>query len=116
MSIKRAVDKDDNADRPTRPTPSHREAVQYQTVEAHGVTNPDYTKPQFDRKHELAAALDGGSEAKSQGAIVAGKVGDGCVEAANPAVDSKARFKSIHKRRQETAAVFEANRKKSSTI
>jgi hypothetical protein len=103
---KAATELNQAAERPVRPNPSNREQVHYNVVEAHGVTSPDYTKPQFERKHELAAD----SEAKAQGAIVAGKKGDGCVEAADPAVDSKARFKAIHKRRAETAATFEALR------
>jgi hypothetical protein len=106
MSIKKAVDQDVSADRPNRPTPSHRDPVEYNCVEAHGVTNPDTTKPQYHRVHELAAS----KEAKSQGAIVTGKVGDGCVKAADPTADAEARFQSIHKRRKETEKAFDALR------
>jgi hypothetical protein len=112
MSLKKAVDKDASADRPSRPTPSHREPVQYNCVEADGAKNVEYTKPQYQRSHELATT----SEAKSHGAIVAGKVSGESVKSEPGLDNAKRRFQSIHKRRQETAAVFEANRKKSSTI
>jgi hypothetical protein len=103
MSTKTAVSTDKSADRTDRPAPSHRTPTPYEVVSAHGVTDLDYTKDQTNRCHEEATD----PAAKAQGAITPGE--DGMDNA-------KRRFQSIHKRRQETAAVFEANRKKSSTI
>jgi hypothetical protein len=110
MSTKKVV-KDASADRPTRPFPTNREPVQCNVSEARGESNPGTTKPQYQRVHELAVDKDGaGASAKAQGAIVAGRIGDRCVKAADPAADAKARFQSIHKRRKETEKVFEALR------
>jgi hypothetical protein len=75
----------------------------YICAEAQGVTNPDFTKDQKTRSHELAAD----SEAKAQDAIVPGE---------NGMTNAKRRFQAIHKRRKETEAVFAANRKKSSIV
>lgn len=86
------------AERPGRPNPSNREDVHYNVVEAHGVENPDHTKDQTNRKHELAAD----SEAKAQGAIVPGEDGMS---------DSLRRAKAISKRKLETAANFQSLRK-----
>jgi hypothetical protein len=77
--------------------------VQFKPVEAHGVTNPAFTKDQKTRSHELAAD----SEAKAQGAIVPGE---------NGMTNAKRRFQAIHKRRKETEAVFAANRKATSIV
>jgi hypothetical protein len=107
MSIKKAVDKDASADRPTRPTPTHREPVQYNCNEARSETNPDYTKPQFERKHELATDKN----ATKAGAILAGKVGDGCVEAAEDGfANAKRRAAHVMAKRKETEKAFEALR------
>jgi hypothetical protein len=102
-STKKVVDKDASAD---RPMPTHREPVNVNVVEAHGVTNPDHTKDQTTRSHELAAD----SEAKSQGAVVAGKVGDGCVDSEPGFANAKRRAQAIAKRRKETEAAFDALR------
>jgi hypothetical protein len=37
-----------------RPNASNREPVRFNAVDAHGVTNPDFTKDQTTRSHELA--------------------------------------------------------------
>jgi hypothetical protein len=100
-STKKVVDKDASAD---RPMPTHREPVN--VVEAHGVTNPDHTKDQTTRSHELAAD----SEAKPQGAVLAGKVGDGCVDSEPGFANAKRRAQAIAKRRKETEAAFDALR------
>ena len=103
MAIKTAISADKTADRKDRPTPTMRENVRYNTVEAHGVVSPEYTKDQTVRSHEEAKD----PEAKAQGAIAWGE---------NGLDNAKRRFQSINKRRQETAAAFEKNRKKSSSI
>jgi hypothetical protein len=72
-------------------------------VEAHGVTNPDYTKDQTHRCHEEAKD----PAAKAQGAIVSGEDG---------ADNAKRRFAAIRQRRKETEQVFAANRKSSSIV
>jgi hypothetical protein len=92
------------ADRPERVNPSNREQVN--VVEAHGVTSPDFTKDQTTRSHELAAD----NEAKSHGAIVAGKIGDGCVDSEPGFANAKRRFAAIHQRRKETEKAFDALR------
>jgi hypothetical protein len=100
------------ADRPGRVNPSNREQVHYNVTEGRGEANPGSTIDQTTRRHELAAD----SEAKSQGAIVAGKIGAGCVDSEVGFANAERRAKAIAKRRKETEAVFAANRKMSSTI
>ena len=101
--LKAAVDFDKAAERPDRPKVTNRISTPYEIVEAHGVVNPGTTVPQFKRSHEQA----NDPEAISQGAILPGEDG----------VDNaKRRFLAIHKRRKETEAAFDENRKKSSSI
>jgi hypothetical protein len=105
MSTKYATDKekDKSADRPDRQTPTGRVSTPYEVVKAHGVESPDFTEDQTTRSHSEAKD----PEAIAQGAFVPGEDGvDG----------AKRRFAAIHKRRQETAATFAANRKKSSIV
>jgi hypothetical protein len=103
IKAKSAVDFDQAAERPSRPTPTGRVSTPYQCVEAHGATDITYTPDQTTRRHEEAKD----PAAKSQGAITPGE--DGMDNA-------KRRFQAIHKRRQETAAPFDRNRKKSSSV
>jgi hypothetical protein len=112
MSTKTAVDFDQAAERPSRPTPSHRTPTPYEVVEADGVKNAEYTKPQFKRSHELAAD----SEAKAQGAIVHGKISGDCIESEPGFENAKRRFAAIHKNRLATAQMFDSLRKKSSSV
>jgi len=112
MAIKTAISTDKTADRKDRPKPTMRGNVHYAEVPGHGATDISYTPDQTVRKHELAAT----SEAKSQGAIVAGKVSDECVDSEPGLANAKRRFAAITKRRKETEAVFAANRKKSSIV
>jgi hypothetical protein len=97
MSSKKVV-KDQSADRPTRPFPTHREPVQCNVVEARGEANPGYTPDQTTRSHSEARD----PEAIAQGATVPGEDGMS---------DSMRRAKAISKRRLETAATFQSLRK-----
>ncbi len=94
---KSAVDFDQAAERPSRPTPTGRVSTPYQCMEAHGATDITYTPDQTTRRHEEAKD----PAAKAQGAIVPGE---------NGMANGKRRFAAIHKRRQETAAAFDALR------
>jgi hypothetical protein len=98
MAIKKAVNKDDSADRPSRPTPTHRDGVAYQTVEAHGVTNPGTTVDQTVRSHE---------EAKDPAAKAAGAID--CYEPG--LANAKRREAHVMAKRAETAAIFDSHRK-----
>jgi hypothetical protein len=100
---KSATDFDQAAERPSRPKPTNRVSTPYNVVEAHGVTNPEFTKDQHVRKHEQASDKD----EIAKGQIVVGEDG---------ADAAKRRFKAIHDRRKETAATFDKHRKKSSSI
>jgi hypothetical protein len=97
-NIKKAVDKDASADRPSRPTPTHRDGVAYNCVEARGETSPETTKPQFERKHEFAVDKD----ATKAGAIVPGETG---------LANAKRRAAHVTAKRKETEAVFDSHRK-----
>jgi hypothetical protein len=63
MSTKSAVTTDQSADRKDSAKPSMLENVQYVTVPAHGVDQPDYTIGQTNRSHE-AADKDGGGRCR----------------------------------------------------
>jgi hypothetical protein len=108
MAIKKAVDKDASADRPTRPTPTHREPVQYICSESRGEANPDTTKPQFERKHETAATKD----SIKAGAIKPGTIGDDrSVSYETGAESAKRREAHVMAKRKETEAIFDSHRK-----
>jgi hypothetical protein len=100
---KAATEVDHNADRKDRPKPTMRERVCYEPVEARGATDIGYTEDQTTRSHSEMKD----PAAKSHGAIVPGE--DGMDNA-------KRRFQAIHQRRKETEKVFDANRKKSSSL
>jgi hypothetical protein len=98
MVTNKAVNKDESADRPSRPTPTHREPVSYNCVEARGVTSPDTTKPQFERAHEFASSKD----ATKAGAIIPGEVG---------LANAKRRTAHVMSQRKATEAIFDSHRK-----
>jgi hypothetical protein len=109
---KSATDFDQASERPSRPKPTNRISTPYNLVEADGVKSPGTTKSQFQRSHELAAT----SEAKSQGAIVAGKIGDGCVDSEPGFANAARRTASVMANRRATEKLFDSHRKKSSSI
>jgi hypothetical protein len=69
MSTKSAVTTDQSADRKDRPKASMLENVQYVTVPAHGVDQPNYTIGQTNRSQELAADKDGGRRCRCNQAL-----------------------------------------------
>jgi hypothetical protein len=89
-----AVDFDQGAERPDRPKPTNRISAPYELVEAHGVSNPDVTVDQTNRKHEVASD----KEWIAQGQIIPGEPGS-----KNP----ERRYASIDRNKKATEASFE---------
>jgi hypothetical protein len=96
------------ADRPERVNPSNREQVKYNVVEAHGVTNPDFTKDQTTRSHEL---VDDNGAIKA-GASKPGTIGnDRSLFYETGAESAKRRAEHVLAKRKETEAIFDSHRK-----
>ena len=91
---------------------SNREKVGHLDVEAHGVTKPETTVEQFERRHEPAPVVE-------NGAIPNRKVNESAVAERHVQSDdgskiAERRSASVAQNRQETEKVFADRRKKSS--
>ena len=91
---------------------SNREKVRHLEVEAHGVTKPETTVEQFERKHEPAPVVE-------DGAIPNRKVSESAVAERHVQSDegfkiAERRSASVAANRKETEKVFADRRKKSS--
>jgi hypothetical protein len=91
---------------------SNREKVGHLEVAAHGVTKPETTVEQFERKHEPAPVVE-------DGAIPNRKVNESAVAERHVQSDegfkiAERRSASVAQNRQETEKVFADRRKKSS--
>jgi hypothetical protein len=96
------------AERPERKRPSNREHVGHVEVEAHGVTNPEFTKDQFKPKHEEPKLET--SQGVSQREIKHDKVGERHAVEENGLVTAERRKASVMANRKASEAGIASRR------
>ncbi len=92
---------------------SNRERVGHVLVEAHGVSNPDTTPEQFERRHE---DVDSGSKlgGRKPREVKESSAAERHVQGEPGFVEAGRRSAAVQSRRRETEKVFADRRKKSS--